>query len=367
VQKIVIPNYEECITNLACSIMKNFDLKTNHNSLPLIDDILKKKSKNVVVILYDGMGLNIMNKVLDANSFLVKHTLKGISSVSPSTTTAATTSIMSGLNPVEHGWLGWDLYIKPVNKIVTMFLNTIKDTDSLVADYNVSKKYYPYKTITEQINEKGLYHSKILFPFGEDFYTDIDDMNKRILQDCKKEGRQYIYAYYTDPDSTMHDFGTDSEKSIEVIKMINRKTEELCSKLSDTTVIVTADHGHINSEGILLTDYPDFMDTLASDIWIEGRFSTFKVKENKEKLFTDLFNKYFSEHFILKTKQEVIDEKIFGNGEENSLFRDSLGDYFALAISNKYFRYNEFSVNLKSMHAGFTEDEMIIPLIVIEK
>ncbi|MBQ1651436.1 MAG: hypothetical protein II056_03340 [Paludibacteraceae bacterium] len=59
---------------------------------------------------------------------------------------------------------------------------------------------------------------------------------------------------------------------------------------------------------------------------------------------------------------------LFGIGkEEHELFRKSLGDYFALAKANKYFRYCEESVDLKSMHAGFTEDEMLIPLIVYYK
>lgn len=367
-KKVVMPNYNECITNLACSIMKYFELDIKHNSIVLVDEILEnKRPKNVVVILYDGMGLNIMNRVLGEKSFLVENTIKGISSVSPSTTTASTTSMLSGLNPVEHGWLGWDLYIKPVDKIVTMFLNTIKDTDDVVADYNVAKRYYPYKDITTKINERGKDYSQILFPFGDNSYTDIDDMNNKIFEECQKDGKKYIYAYYVNPDSTMHEYGTNSEKSIQVIKMINEKTKELCSRLKDTIVIITADHGHINCDGILLTDYPDFFDTLDGDIWIEGRFCSFKVKDNRNKEFINLFNKYFSKDFILKTKLEVINEKIFGTGEENPLFVDSLGDFFALAVTNKYFRYNENSINLKSVHAGFTDDEMIIPLIIISK
>ena len=83
--------------------------------------------------------------------------------------------------------------------------------------------------------------------------------------------------------------------------------------------------------------------------------------------FRELFNKYFGDKFILKSKKEIIDEKIFGEGEEHKLFRDSLGDYFGLAISDKFFKYSIYSTDLKSMHAGFTEDEMRIPLIIISK
>lgn len=47
-------NYNECITNLACSIRKYFDLKYKHNALYYVDKLLEEKQpKNVV--LFDGM------------------------------------------------------------------------------------------------------------------------------------------------------------------------------------------------------------------------------------------------------------------------------------------------------------------------
>lgn len=83
--------------------------------------------------------------------------VREISSVTPSSTTASTTSMLSGLTPVEHGWLGWDLYIKPEEKIVTMFTNNLKDTDIPAARYNVAQKYFSYDSITDLINMKGKY------------------------------------------------------------------------------------------------------------------------------------------------------------------------------------------------------------------
>ena len=366
---MIMPDYNDSITNLACSIMKYFELNYKHNTIEDIDNILEEKQpKNVVVILYDGMGYNLLKKHLSNEEFLVKNLIREFSSVVPSTTTAATTSMLSGLNPCEHGWLGWDLYIKPIDKIVTMFLNTLKDSTVKAADYNVAHHFYPYKTITDQINEEGKYTSKILFPFGRNRYYDLNDMLDRIIYECKKDGKKYIYAYYEDPDDIMHSYGTDSEKAINCFKNLNNKMEDFCSKLGDDTVaIVTADHGHINSKGVLISDYPDFLNTLDGDVWIEGRMCSFKVKTKLKEQFCELFQKYFSADFVLKTKEEVLNEQLFGIGEEHELFRDSLGDYFALGIRDKYFRYSSKSVNLVSMHAGFTEDEMKIPMIVYYK
>ena len=366
---MIMPDYNDSITNLACSIKRYFELEYGHNTIKDIDDVLdNRKPRNVVVILCDGMGFNIMKRALDKNSFLISHIIRDISSVVPSTTTAATTSMLSALNPCEHGWLGWDLYVKPEDKIVSLFKNKLKDSQKIAASYNIARKYFGYRNICEQINDNGKYKAKILFPFGNEKYFDLNDMLDRIYYECKKDGKKYIYAYYEEPDGSMHEYGVDSDIAVSRINYINDRVEEMCSKLdSDTIVIVTADHGHINCTDVVLSEYPDIMNLLDGDVSVEGRMCSIKVKAGKKEDFSKLFEKYFGDDFILKTKDEVLNDKMFGNGEEHLLFRDSLGDYFALAIGNKYIRYSERSDKYKAMHAGFTEDEMRIPLIVFAK
>ena len=105
------------------------------------------------------MGSRLIKKSLGENSFLYRNMLKEISSVVPATTTASTTSMLTGLSPMEHGWLAWDLYFKKENKIVTMFTNKIKDTDIDADSVSLARKYFPYKDICELINEKGKHYA----------------------------------------------------------------------------------------------------------------------------------------------------------------------------------------------------------------
>ena len=111
----------------------------------------------------------------------------------------------------------------------------------------------------------------------------------------------------------MHKLGTDSKEAKELFEDINNKTEKLCKKLKDDTiVIVVADHGHLNCEWILLDDYPDFKNTLDWDIWIESRLCSFKVKDDvtfkelclykKTRYLKDFYYKIFEPNTKLKSK-----------------------------------------------------------------
>ena len=54
-----------------------------------------------------------------------------------------------------------------------------------------------------------------------------------------------------------------------------------------------------------------------------------------------IFDEKFAKDFILYTKDEVINKQIFGEGKENKYLKGAIGDFVALAISNKYFRSNK--------------------------
>ena len=290
---MIYPDYKNNIVNIAGSIEKYFDLKSEVSSLGEIDEVLNSyKPKNVVVILFDGMGYNLINEKLP-NSFLINNMVKRITSTCPATTTSATTSIMTGKYPCTHGYLGWDMYYKKENAFVTMFTNKYKDSDDEYP-FNIAEKYFSYKTITDRILENGKYHSKIVFPIKyEETYKDIDEMLSMIKSNLNIKEKNYIYAYYMEPDSMLHDKGNDSKKVLSILKMINNKCESFANDIKDTLLIITADHGHIDTEYIYLSDYPDLFNLITSNVWLEGRCCAFNVTDKVLFKFEFRFFTYF--------------------------------------------------------------------------
>ena len=366
---IIKNNYDECLTNFACSIRKYFDLDYHHKTLDYIDKVLEEyKPKNVITILCDGMGSNILDRVLNEDDFLIKNRIKAITTVFPATTVAATTSVITGLNPVETGMLGWDMYYKDIDKTITTFIGSEKSDPNHVPldeaiEYN--SKHMIRKTIMDEINENGGI-AYTLYPFGSNHYESIDDLYNIITEKCHEAGKKYIYAYDEDPDHTMHELGCDTDEVYEIIRNRNKRIKELSDNIEDSIIFVIADHGHLNVENIMLDDYPDIVDCLVRNTSLEPRAVNFFIKEDKKEEFEELFNKYFGEYFDLYPMEEIISSKLFGDGQENEIFRDALGDYLAIGKSNKTILYGG-SEELKSQHAGYTEDEILVPIIEINK
>ena len=136
---------------------------------------MKYKYKNVVILLLDGLGIDALQYHLSENSFFRKNLIKEYSTVFPPTTTSATTSIESGLTPLEHGWLGWSLYFSDIDKIVNAFINTEKDTERQVADYHVASKFLPYKSIYEKIEDTGMAKAYSVSKFGSNKIQTFDE------------------------------------------------------------------------------------------------------------------------------------------------------------------------------------------------
>ena len=96
---------------------------------------------------------------------------------------------------------------------------------------------------------------------------------------------------------------------------------------------------------------------------LEPRAVNFFIKPDKKEVFVQLFNKHFGDDFNLYDMQDVIDSKLFGDGEENEIYRDALGDYLAIAKTDKAILHTGGMV-FESQHAGYTDDEIYVPLVV---
>lgn len=365
--KLLYPDYDNCLVNLACSVEKAFGVSPEHSTLPLCDRLLSgKQYKNVIALVLDGCGMAILEKNAQPEGFFRRHLAGEYISVFPPTTVAATTSVQSGLTPAEHGWLGWDVYFPEVDNNITVFRNTLTGTDTPAADYNVAQTHRPYKSIVEKIRENGG-NAYFATPFDDPFPQTWEEIEERLRLLCAQPEHKFIYCYWPEPDHIMHQTGVDSEPAKATLRELESRLEALRAQLEDTLLLITADHGQLNSTGDSVEAHPELGECLLRGISIEPRAVAFFVKEGMETLFETRFRAAFGDQFLLLTREEVIKMRLFGIGEEQSGFRGSVGDYLAVSTGSlSLYPTREDATHFIGVHAGLTADEMRLPLIAVD-
>lgn len=364
--EILYPDYDNCIANLACSVMKRFGVEPPNPGLPLADELLsERRYKNVVVILLDGMGNNIIEANLAPDGFFRRHLAGTYSSVFPPTTVAATTAMDSGLFPSQSAWLGWTGYFPEINRNVVYYLNQDFDTNEQIEGDSAAWTYVPYWRIHDRISNAG-YRSHYLAPFAEPHPKDFGALCVEIKRLCEEDGEKYVHAYWDQPDTVMHRKGCFGEPARTTLRELEKAVGALAEELTDTLLLITADHGHIDSPKAVITDYPDIMECLVRMPSIEPRCLNLFVKDGTEERLKAAFKEHFDGQFTLMSKTEVMERQLFGKGTPHPRLDEMLGDYIAAAVDDVSL-YNKSEKNFVGAHAGLTKDEMIIPLIAVKK
>ena len=368
-KNIQLPNYDKSILSISSSIMKYYNVKSNYDSLKKLDNILEKKYKNIVFLILDCLGTNILEKNLDANSFLKNNIITNVNTVFPPTTAAATTSFHSGLSPLETGWIGWMPYFKEYNKAVVLFTGNDYYSDEPVMD-KPENSILKYETIYEKICKKNKnikYHQ--CFPsFAENGSSTFEELCAKIEQSCKNNNENLVSAYWDEPDHTIHHTGINSSEVKKIIKNIDDNLKKLSQKLDNTIIIISADHGAINLNEVYINEIKEIDECLKFPPTIDSRFTTFFIKKRMKNKFKKAFKNTFKDKYIIYTKKNFLKSGLLGKGIPHKKIDEYFGDYIVIMNSDVSIRYTVNGIKKVHLadHSGLTKDEMIVPLIVID-
>ena len=369
---ICLPNYENGILSVISSVLHHYGIQSDQKTDELTDLYLAKQFKNVVLFVCDGMGVNILEKTLSTSGFLRQHCQKSLTTVFPSSTVPATTSIYSGLSPISHAWMGWAGYVAEEDKILDLFTGN----DTYTGEASKIKSFSdvnPYTHIATRIAQNcENVKTSIILPhkIAHNGIKTLHKLTTEILDKTRQEGRQFVVAYWPDPDHTEHYFGPDSAEAITQLRVINRRIKRLAQLAKDTLFIVMADHGLIQiNQNIDVKDCGEMVSCFYRPMGLEVRCCSVYVKPEKKDLFEQEFQKYLAEDFLLISREEALKSNLFGFGNKHERIDEMLGEYLIVAISDKVL-FQEYEDGLsyprfKGMHGGITQEEMLVPLIII--
>ena len=315
--------------------------------------------KNRLVIVLDGMGTAIMEKLLDSNGFLRRNMIAAETALIPATTVAATTAYRTGKMPYETGFVGWAQYYAETDEVIEVFLNTnlyTGEKSKMPHHTNTS----PCPTVVEDMRANGRIAFEVMPAFAPDGFDTFDAWLNRIVELCNIHTDAYIYAYWPEPDSTLHEFGAgDAARTL--LCDIERRLESALQQIRQPTdVLITADHGHTEIETVFIDDYPELTECLLHPLSLESRCVSMFVKPEYLQRFPELFNMHFGKWFKLVTKAEFEVEYLRANQPVRFI-----GDFVAMAIDKYELKQRPDTLKLKSHHAGITPAELEIPIIKI--
>ena len=358
--------------------------------------------RKVVLVLLDGFGYNMWLAARNVPGFFNVISKKGIvvpiTTVFPSTTAAAVTTVSTGLTPIEHGLPEWVVYMKEIGTII----NTLPFTEFMAEErVDLAKRgvdpriLYDGTTVYQRLRKEGvksitLTHREImksaytsLIRKGADnegfvYPTDAVIKLRRIIE--SEKGMAYINMYMANIDSSTHNFGPFSEESnAEIGAMSQALKVNLLDKVGraaakDTLIMVTADHGHTHidiKKVMYMNRDRKVYGYLASDrgrkILPTGspRGVFLHVKEQK----TDEAVQYLQRKFhgvarVVRT-EDAVRMGLFGAVKPHRKFMDRVGDVIILPKDHKAVWYEHIKGRKHhhiGVHGGLSMNEMVIPL-----
>lgn len=375
---------------------------------PLVDSIAninQKKAKNIVLLILDGFGFDQFLNYYKDNRFLSNIADKGevhpLTSIFPSQTTNALTTLNTGLSTHEHGLFEYFIYLKEIGKIV----NTLR-FESI--EYGIQNRL-----VKETIDPNSLFHGKSIHrtlrenginSFTHMYTSNADNAcSKKIFEGStivpsfktsdlivnlrknleKNTEMAYFFVHLDSLDTIAHEYGPlsyeySTELSVisyllqrEIVERIDKKTAQ------ETLLLVTADHGGINvapDETTYLNGFPQLISNL--ECGKDGKIILpvgsprevfLHVKEEKIRETSEfLSEKIGSKARVVETK-DMVRNGLFGLGEVSNDFLERVGNLLILPYRNEtvWFKHTD-CMRYKGYHGGLSEKEMIVPFAVAE-
>lgn len=351
-----------------------------------LDPALLTQCAHLVLIVLDGLGYEYLARH-GAGGALHSHLHGQLTSVFPSTTATAVTTTMTGLAPQQHGLTGWHMYFGEFDAIAAVLpLKTRSDERPLAELGAHPETLFPYATLFQQIAVPSCAVSPRLIvqsPFNLRHtagaerrpYDKLADFFPTIAAAVRATpARKLVYAYYPEFDAIAHKFGVASLQCAREFAAMDDAFGKFLASLAgtDTTVVVTADHGFIDGPAarrIELEQHPRLAAMLARPLCGEQRVAYCYVRPGQHAEFEAYVQDNLDDCVLLARSADLIAAGLFGPGEPHSRLAGRVGDYTLLMKDDctiKDWLPGEKRHELIGVHGGMSSAEMYVPLIVAQ-
>lgn len=328
------------------------------------------------MLLVDGLGWNSLLGAVDHTPFLTSlrqaPQSRCITSVFPTTTPIALTSLGTGLPPGEHGITG--LYLKVQQQVLNLL--AIPAQSDLAA-------LQPRRTLFERAEEAGVSVARVgpgrfdgqgltQAALRGGFYAAAESVGELVTAAgalARRGARSLTYVYVGSLDSTGHRRGCESEAWREELGMIDRVAERLRAALPpNATLLVTSDHGMVDVPLEHRLDVAQSAVLSSGVALVTGDMRAVNVHAVPGAADDVLaaWRGELGDRFDVLSGRQAIDRGLYGP-HVRAEFEDRIGDVVALASGNWALfdsrMLPSYVTRLVGLHGSVTSDELDVPLL----
>lgn len=349
-----------------------------------LDSATLAAARNIVLLVIDGLGFNHLQRT-GAGGVLHGRLHSRLTSVFPSTTASAVTTFLTGLAPLQHALTGWHMYFSELDSIAAVLPLTPRgEGQYAMPPGELPRRLFGHASLFERITRRAVIISP-KYIAGSEFntyhagraeirgYKGFAEMFVQVEAAVREQqGPAYIYAYYPELDSLSHVHGVGSPQ----VAIHFAALDEACGRFidairgTDTLLLVTADHGFIDSPPerlIELEQHPQLAEMLVRPLCGERRIAYCYVKPDKAGQFESYVREHLSECAELFRSEELVRQGWFGPGVPDPRLAGRIGNYALMMKADwtiKDWLPDEKRHAQLGVHGGASADEMFVPLIV---
>jgi len=324
-------------------------------------------ARQVILLTLDGLGWEQLSARAHLAPVLCSMAGGPITTVAPSTTATALTSLTTGEPPARHGVVGYRVRVGG-NDVLNVLRWRVPSGDarelvppSEFQDIEPFEGTRPPVITRAEFAETGFTgaHLAGVRLYGWRMPSTLVTWARRLLAD----GEPFVYAYYDGIDKVAHEHGIGEAYDDEVAAA-DRLVGDLISILpSDACLVVTSDHGQVDVGDKIVPLSSEILD-VTSLLSGEGRFRWLHARPGVEGRLIETARDLYCAQAWVRTREEAVAEGWFG-GPLSSDATTRLGDVVLAPFEPVAFLdpADVGDVKLRSRHGSLTSAEMLVPLV----
>jgi hypothetical protein len=377
----------------------------------VLPESMTRGVSTVLLVVADGLGhLQLQREIAAGNApnlgELIARAQSGddgvtynpITSVFPTTTVAALGSVNSGVTPTAHGLLGYTVYLPEFDMVAEMIRWGPLNRRVSFADPEFGQapeRFFWAETTYARLQAAGITRTFAVNPIGFSgtaltrmlhqharyagyvATSSLGPIVARLLGESSD--KTYVYAYWPTIDTISHLVGPRTPEHGAEVAAFDLQFGRLIRSLGsrgDTLIMLTADHGHVDTEpeqAIQFSDHPELLEMLRVAPAGERRAVYLHAKAGATLEVAAYARERLRDVAPGVLRDDAVSLGLFGPGQLSERAAGRIGDVLLLPRRNLQLvapidwadgtppRPPVF----RGLHGGLTPEEAVVPLLAL--